>query len=151
MLSLNMKGVVIMNNNYGLISPNNLISPSQPSTVGIGSVVWLIVSLIIAVIGCFVVYFLFVKKDIKTKNKFVLWLKSFLSFDKMLIETILKIAYIFAAIFTTLASFSLIGTNFLSFLIMLIGGNIVNRVIYEALLIKVMIWKNTTEIKNKIK
>ena len=89
--------------------------------------------------------------EIKTKNKFLIWLKSFLSFDKMLIETILKIAYIFAAIFTTLASFSLIATNFLSFLIVLIGGNIATRVVYEAILIKVMIWKNTTEIKNKIK
>ena len=135
-----------MFNDYGL----GYGYSSTPS-MGMASMVWLIVSLIVAVIGCFVVYFLFVKKDVKTKNKFLIWLKSFLSFDKMLIETILKIAYIFAAIFITLGSFALIGTSFLGFLIMLIGGNIVTRVMYEALLIKVMIWKNTTEIKNKIK
>jgi len=118
---------------------------------GLGSFVWTIVALIISVIGCFVVYFLFVKKDLKSKNKYLVWLKSFLSFDKMLIETILKIAYIFTALFITLGSFALIGSSFLSFLIMLIGGNIVARVIYEGLLINVMLWKNTTEIKNSLK
>ena len=85
---------------------NNLISPNYSSSnMGMGGVVWLIVSLIIAIIGCFAVYFLFVKKDVKTDNKFLKWLKAFLSFDKMLIETILKIAYIFVAIFITLGSF----------------------------------------------
>ena len=117
----------------------------------LGSVVWTIVALIISAIGCFVVYFLFVKKDIKSKNKFLLWLKDFLSFDKMLIEVILKIAYIFTALFITLGSFALIGTSFLSFIITLIAGNIVARVIYEGILITVMLWKNTTEIKNSLK
>jgi len=118
---------------------------------GLGSVIWTIVALIISAIGCFVVYFLFVKKNIKSKNKFLLWLKDFLSFDKMLIEVILKIAYIFTALFITLGSFALIGTSFLSFLIVLIAGNIGARVIYEGILITVMLWKNTTEIKNSLK
>ena len=123
-----------------------------PSMGGaLGSVIWTIVALIISAIGCFVVYFLFVKKDIKSKNKFLLWLKDFLSFDKMLIEVILKIAYIFTALFITLGSFALIGTSFLSFIISLIAGNIVARVIYEGILITVMLWKNTTEIKNSLK
>ena len=118
---------------------------------GLGSFVWTIVAFIISVIGCFVVYFLFVKKDLKSKNKYLVWLKDFLSFDKILIETILKIVYIFTALFITLGSFALIGSSFLSFLIMLIGGNIVARVVYEGLLINVMLWKNTTEIKNSLK
>lgn len=135
-----------MYNNYDMLG-----GFSETAARGIGSIIWLVVSLLVAVAGCFVVYFLFVKKDLKLKNKFLIWLKDFLSFDKMLIEPILKIAYIFVAIFITLSSFALIGTNFLSFLIVLIGGNIVTRVLYEALLIRVMIWKNTTDIKNKIK
>ena len=69
----------------------------------------------------------------------------------MLIETILKITYIFVALFLTLGSFALIGTSFLAFLGMLIFGNIIARVIYEAALVRLMIWKNTTEIKKELK
>ena len=85
------------------------------------------------------------------KNKYLVWIKSFLRFDKMLIESILKISYIFAALFITLGSFGLIGTSFLAFILTLTVGNLLARVIYEAALIKIMIWKNTTEINKKIK
>ena len=127
-------------------------SPAMQTTttdMGMGSLIWLIVALVVSIIGCFVVYFLFVRKDVNTKKPFVLWLKDFLNFDKMLIEPILKIAYIFAALFITLGSFALIGTNFLVFLLTIIFGNIGARILYELALINVMIWKNTTEIKNK--
>ena len=127
-------------------------APSVSAGMGLGSLIWIIVSVIIALIGCFVIYFVFVEnKKFQTKNKFVAWLVDFLRFDKMLIESILKIAYIFMAILITLGSFALIPANFFSFLGMLIIGNIVARVIYEAALIKVMIWKNTTEIKKNLK
>jgi len=118
-------------------------------SMGLGALIWTIITIVVAVAGCFLVYFLFVKKDVKTKNKFVLWLKDFLNFDIMLIEPILKIAYIFVAIFLTLGSFALIGVSFVSFLAMLIGGNILARVGYEAALILVMIWKNTSELRKK--
>ncbi len=127
-------------------------TPSVNVSMGLGSLIWIIVSVIIALIGCFLVYFMFVaNNNFKTKNKFVSWLVDFLRFDKMLIETILKICYIFVAIFVTLGSFALIPANFFSFLGMLVGGNILARVLYEAALIKVMIWKNTTEIKKNLK
>ena len=127
-------------------------APSVSVGMGLGSLIWIIVSVIIALIGCFVIYFVFVEnKKFQTKNKFVAWLVDFLRFDKMLIESILKIAYIFMAILITLGSFALIPANFFSFLGMLIIGNIVARVIYEAALIKVMIWKNTNEIKKNLK
>ena len=118
---------------------------------GVGSFVWLIIALILSLIGCFLVYFMFVKKDNKLKNNKLEWLRSFLRFDKMLIETILKIAYIFAALFITLGSFSLISSSFLGFLCMLIFGNLTARIVYELSMIRIMIWKNTTEIKNKLK
>lgn len=121
------------------------------STPSIGSLVWIIIALIASIVGCFVIYFLFVKKDNKLSNKKLEWLREFLRFDKMLIESILKIAYIFVALFITLGSFALIGTSFLSFLLVLVVGNLMARVMYESLLIKIMIWKNTTEIKNKVK
>ena len=123
---------------------------SAPS-MGLGSLIWTIIALVVSLIGCFVIYFMFVRKDGKEKNKYLVWIKSFLRFDKMLIESILKISYIFAALFITLGSFGLIATSFLAFILTLTVGNLVARVIYEAALIKIMIWKNTTEIKNKLK
>lgn len=116
-----------------------------------GSAVWLIVAFVLSLVGCFVIYYLFVKKDNKLNNKFLTWLRDFLRFDKMLIESILKITYIFMALFITLGSFAIIGENFLGFLCTLVFGNLLARVIYEASLIMLMIWKNTTEIKKELK
>ena len=124
---------------------------SSGPSMGLGSVIWIIISLVAAIVGCFLVYFLFVNKDKNENNKTLAWLKSFLRFDKMLIETILKLSYIFAAIFITLGSFALIGVSFVSFLLVLIFGNLVARVIYEGSLVIIMIWKNTTEINKKLK
>ena len=132
---------------------NYLISGYDTPSVGMGAAgaIWLIIALVLSLVGCFVVYFLFVVKADKPKEKFLAWLKSFLSFDKMLIEPMLKIGYLFAALFTTLGSFAFIGSSFLAFLFTLVLGNLIVRLVYEAALMKVMIWKNTTEIKNKLK
>ena len=134
--------------NYGY---DTIGATNSVPNFGLGALIWLIIALVISLAGCFIVYFMFVKKDGKETNKTLAWLKSFLRFDKMLIETILKITYIFEALFITLGSFALIGTNFLAFLGTLIFGNLLARVIYEAALIKIMIWKNTTEINKKMK
>ncbi len=123
----------------------------QLNNTGTGATVWTLVSLILALIGCFVVYFLFVVKKDHPKQKFLAWLKDFLSFKKMLIEVILKIAYLFCAIFITLSSFALIGTSFLAFLLTLILGNLFTRLAFEGILMMIMIWKNTTEINKKLK
>ncbi len=134
-----------------MFGQNNLISPYyQPSSFE-GSAVWTIVSFVVALIGCFVVYFWFVKSKNDPKEKFLIWLKGFLNFDEMLIEAILKIAYIFTCIFITLSSFSLISISFVTFLLTLVGGNILARIVYESCMIMLMIWKNTTEIKKKMK
>ena len=139
-----------MGYNYGY---DTIGSINPGAGLGIGSIIWVVISLLAALIGCFLVYFLFVKKDNKLSNKKLVWLRDFLRFDKMLIEIILKIASIFAAICITLLPFAFI-TSFGSFIVVLIFivfGNLTTRVIYEAMLIKIMIWKNTTEIKNNLK
>ena len=122
--------------------------------MGLGATIWLILAFIVALVGCFLVYFLFVKKDSELKNSKLVWLRKYLRFDKMLIETILKIAYIFAAIFITLAPFAFLAAGFVGFIICLLTivfGNLITRIIYEGMLIKIMIWKNTREIKDKLK
>jgi hypothetical protein len=134
---------------YGYNYGNNLLGSTASS--GLGAMIWGIIALVLSLVGCFVIYFLFVRKDVKSKSKFVLWLQEFLRFNKMLIEPIIKITYIFGALFLTLGSFALIGTSFVGFLGMLIGGNLLLRVAYEASIMLVMLWKNTTEINKKLK
>lgn len=114
-------------------------------------VAWTIVAVILAIIGGILLYILFVNKKDKVENKYLAWIKEFLSFKKMLIEVILKVSYIIVAIFITLTSFNIIGTSFLGFLLYLIIGNVIARLIYEGSLILLMIWKNTSEINKKIK
>ena len=113
--------------------------------------IWIIIAFVLAVVGAFVVYFLFVKSKKKFPNKFVTWLKSFLDFQEMLIEPILKITYIFVAIFITLASFAFISFSFIYFLLYLILGNIFARIAYEFSMILISIWQNTRDINKKMK
>ncbi len=141
-----------MYNNYGITSSSS--SSSLLGNATVGNAVWAIVAFILALVGAFLVYFLFVKTEKKFDNKFLTWLKSFLDFQSMLIETILKIAYIFAAIMITLAPFAFLAAGFAGFIVALITiifGNLIVRIIYEGVLIKIMIWKNTTEIKKSLK
>ena len=112
---------------------------------------WTIVALVLSVVGGILAYILFVKKDVKIENKFLIWFKSFLDFKEMLIETILKVTYIILAIFITLLAFKLISVSFMGFLVSLVFGNLMLRLIYEASLMFVMIWRNTSEINNKMK
>lgn len=116
-----------------------------------GNIIWEIIAAILAIIGAFIVYFLFVKSNKKLDSKFLTWLKSFLDFETMLIEPILKISYIFLALLVTLESFALISSSFISFLLVIIFGNIIVRVVYEIGIVTISIWKNTKEINKKMK
>jgi len=131
---------------------NSLSSSSSSSSAmntaeGIG--VWGIVALILSIVGAILVYFLFVKSTTEPTGKFVKWLKDFLSFKVMWIETILKVTYYFATIFVILFSFSYLalgGFGVLMYFLSLILGPIVVRLIYEASIMFVMIWRNTRDI-----
>ena len=118
----------------------------------IGNSVWLIVSLILAIIGGILVYFLFLSKKNEGKfTGFLGWMYDFLSFKKMFLETLLKITYLIFAIYVTLSSFAIIGVNFLGFLITLVVGNLVVRIAYEFSLILLVICRNTSEIARNTK
>ena len=95
--------------------------------------VWMIVSFVLAIVGGIVAYFLFTSKKNNGEYKgFVAWLHSFLRFDKMMIEALLKIVYLVLTIFITLSSFGFISTSFLTFLLYLIVGNLVLRIFNKA-------------------
>ena len=131
-----------MYNSYGVSST---ILDSSPKFVASG--IWTIVSVILAIIGGIVLYFTFLSKKNEGKfTGFLGWLYDFLTFKKMMIENVLKILYIIVALFVTLSSFGLISISFLAFLLTLVIGNVLTRVIYELLLVKLVICKNTTEI-----
>lgn len=135
-----------MYNSYGVSST---ILDSSPKFVASG--IWTIVSVILAIIGGIVLYFTFLSKKNKGKfTGFLGWLYDFLTFKKMMIENVLKILYIIVALFVTLSSFGLISISFLAFLLTLVIGNVLTRVIYELLLVKLVICKNTTEINKKL-
>ena len=135
----------MLGNNYNQYINTTSIPANQ------NALIWTVIAFVLAIIGAFLVYFLFVKSDKKVENKYLIWLKSFLDFQSMLIEPILKIAYIFVALFITLSSFGVIGQSFLQFLLTITIGNIVARVIYEFLMIQISIWQNTRDINKKMK
>lgn len=116
-------------------------------TSAIGSTVWIILSLILAIVGGILIYFLFLNKKNEGKfTGFLGWLYDFLSFKKMFLEALLKVTYLIVAIYITLYSFVLIGESLLAFLLTLVLGNVVTRVVYEFSLILLVICRNTTDI-----
>ena len=112
-----------------------------------GTVIWTIIALILAIIGGVLVYFLFIKGNLKL-NPGLKKLRDVLDFRVMLIEPMLKILYLIGTIFIILFSFSFITVNFLTFILMLLLGPVLIRLLYEASLILVMIWKNTKIISD---
>lgn len=121
-------------------------------SISSSSTTWMIVAFILAIVGGILTYFLFLKKDNNNKfTGFVNYLYEFLSFKKMWLETILKVSYLILTIYITLMSFELIGKSFIAFLLTLVFGNIILRVVYELSLILLTICRNTTEINKKLK
>ena len=114
--------------------------------------VWLIISVVLAIVGGLLVYFLFLSKKNEGKFKgFVGWLYDFLSFKKMFMEALLKITLLIVLIFIKLSSFAIIGTSFIGFIVYLVVGNLIARIIYEFSLILLVICRNTTEINKSLK
>lgn len=93
----------------------------------------------------------FSNKNEKTYHGFMAKLYDFVKFKKMFIVSFLKIVYLIAAIYITLASFGVISTSFLAFLLVLVVGNIVVRLVFEFSLVILSIYENTSEINKKLK
>ena len=123
-----------------------------------GAGIWMIIAAILAIVGGILVYFLFVKAKTEPKGKFGKWLKDFLSFKVMWIEPILKVVYYIVTIFIVLYSFTFFGMfnlmggmAFLMWLLTLILGPIIIRIIYEMSMMFIMIWRNTKDIADNTK
>ncbi|MBR2741517.1 hypothetical protein IKD98_02070 [Candidatus Saccharibacteria bacterium] len=123
-----------------------------------GAGIWLIIAAILAVIGGILVYFLFVRSKNEPKGKFGKWLKDFLAFKVMWIEPILKVVYYIATIFVILYSFTYFGMfnimggmALLMWLLTIILGPIIVRILYEMTMMFIMIWHNTRDIAENTK
>lgn len=139
-----------MYSNYGTSSLYGTSAARSAAKLA-GAGIWTIIAFILAIVGGILVYFLFLSKKNEGKFKgFWGWTYDFLLFKKLFAENLLKVLYLIGAIFITLASFGLIAVNFLVFLLTLVVGNIVLRIVYEFLLIKLLICRNTTEINAKL-
>ena len=133
---------------------NSVSNNSSYTSAATGASSWGIIALVLAIVGGILVYFLFVKAKTEPKGKFAKWLKDFLSFKIMWIEPILKVVYYVATIFTVLYSFTFIalgGYGFLMFLMCLVLGPIIIRIVYEATMMFIMIWRNTRDIAENTK
>jgi cellulose synthase/poly-beta-1,6-N-acetylglucosamine synthase-like glycosyltransferase len=119
------------------------------SSLSSGAEAWVGIAAILAIVGGILTYFLFVKSKNEPKNNFAKWLKKFLDFKIIWIEGILKVIYYVATIFIILFSFAFLGNGangVLAFFLTLILGPIFIRLIYEATMMLVMIWRNTKDI-----
>lgn len=135
-------------NDYGALD----YGYSSPSLFSSESSVWIIISIVVAIIGGICLYFtVFSDKNEGKYTGFMEKLYEFVKFKKMYITTILKVSYLIIAIYLTLSSFALISTSFLLFLLTLIGGNLLLRIIYEFSLVLLSIQENVSAINKKIK
>ena len=116
------------------------------------SSVWIIISLVVAIIGGICLYFtVFSDKNEGKYQEFMSKLYDYVKFKKMYITVILKVSYLVLAIYLTLVSFTAISTSFLVFLLILIFGNLILRLIYEFSLVLLSIQENVAEINKKMK
>lgn len=111
--------------------------------------IWMIISAVLAIVGGLVLYFTFLSSKNDGKFKGLLgWMYDFLTFRKMMLESILRIFYLILVIFVTLAGFAM--GNVLVCLLTILVGNVVVRLVYEFALIMLVICRNTSEISKKL-
>ena len=117
------------------------------SGTGVAVLVWQIISIVVAIAGAFVMFFLFLPKKNEGKFKgFAKWLYNFFDFKTMTLEVILKICYMVTAFYLTLSSLSFIAINPLMFFGQLILGNLIARITYEGAILLLKIHKELSEI-----
>lgn|SRR5574344_652963 len=133
---------------YGTTSSSALGAMSSLQS----SLIWVIVSIVVALIGGVAVYFTFLSKKNSGKFKgFLGWLYDFLTFKIFVVDTLYKIIYTICAIAITLLSFVFIKSSFLTFILVLIFGNIALRITFELGLILFELFENVKEINSKLK
>lgn len=123
------------------------------STTGIftGTEVWIIISVILAVIGGLALYVMYLNpKNEKNLKGDLVKVHQFFNFKITIIQPILKVLYLISAIAVTLSSFAYIGSNFFKFIFILVAGNVGLRITFEVLLLLLTLTNNVSEINKKM-
>lgn len=115
------------------------------------SEVWMIVSILLAIIGGIFLYNTYFSKEKELsytgmKKK----LYDFINFKITIIEPISKVFYLVITIAITLCSLSYITENFFSFIGVLVFGNIITRLVFELLILLLKLFKDVSEINYKL-
>ncbi len=116
------------------------------------------ICLVLGIIGAIVLFFTFLSPRNEGKFTGLLgWLYEFLNTRKFLLEAVLRIIYMSLAVFLTIFGFLYIfmglfdfGRNFLTGLGIMILGNVLIRLLYEACMLVISICKNVAEINRKL-
>ena len=134
-----------------MIYGTRTITSTNMSSVNSGVTI-LIVAFVLAIIGAVLTFILFLNKENEKKyTGFTKTLYNFLQFNTLCIDSILKFTYLFLAIFITILSFGAITSSFISFLIVLIVGNLMLRICYELTMVVILIHRNVRDINNNTK
>ena len=115
-----------------------------------GTQVWIIVSCILAFIGGLFLYIVFVRNKENKYSGNLVKVHKFLNFKLTIFEAVLKVMYLVAALSLTLSSFAFIGTNFFTFIYLLIFWNLFLRITFEVLLKLFILAKDVSDINKKI-
>ncbi len=113
--------------------------------------VWIIISILLAVIGGMFIYSNYLSKEKEGKYtgyKKVIY--DFFNFKITIIEPIFRMLYVICTIALTLGSFSLIGKNFFSFIGVLVFGNLALRLSFEFILLVLYMFKNIDSINKRM-
>ena len=117
-----------------------------------GTEVWIIISCILALFGGIALYVMYLNpNNEKNLQGNLIKLHQFFNFKITIIQPILKVLYLIAAIAITLSAFAYLGTNFFKFLFMIVFGNIGLRITFEVLLLIMTLTNNVSDINKKIK
>lgn len=109
------------------------------------------IAFLISLVVGIVLFFTFLNKKNEFKfTGFLGWLYDFLSFNKLMIDSLLKILYLIIACYMTLGGFFLMFSSFLGGLCMIILGNVLIRLVYEFAMLLIIICQNTSEINKKL-
>ena len=113
--------------------------------------VWIIISILLAVIGGILLFTTYFNKEKENKyTGFKQFLYDFFNFKITIIESLFKVSYLITAIAITLCSFAYLTTNFFKFLGILVFGNIIARLSFEFFLLILKLFKDVTQINSKL-
>ena len=131
------------------IITNSISTNNQSFTI---SEVWIIISLLLAVIGGIILYNTYFSKEKDNKyNGYKKILNDYINFNITIIEPLFIVLYLILSIAITLISLTFITTNFFKFIGIIVFGNIILRLIFEFILLMLKLFKDVSEINKKTK